>query len=86
MPALAERSWEKRGVVVLAALMGFTSWVVASISTWLVPVYVTAMVLIFVTPQAQHLGESEPGDPSGLAVSRDERKGPAPRKLAVPAP
>ena len=59
------------GIVVLAALMGLTSWVVASISTWLVPVYVTAMVLIFVFPQAPHLGEPEPaGEPAGVSADR----------------
>ena len=59
------------GIVVLAALMGLTSWVVASISTWLVPVYVTAMVLIFVIPQAPHLGEPEPaGEPAGVSADR----------------
>ena len=59
------------GTVVLAALMGLTSWVVASISTWLVPVYVTAMVLIFVIPQAQLLGEPEPaGEPAGVSADR----------------
>ncbi len=50
------------GIVVLAALMGLTSWVVASVSTWLVPVYVTAMVLIFVMPQVQHLEEPDSVD------------------------
>ena len=51
--------------------MGLTSWVVASISTWLVPVYVTAMVLIFVFPQAPHLGEPEPaGEPAGVSADR----------------
>jgi hypothetical protein len=40
-------------MVALAGLMGLTSWVVASVATWLVPVYVTAMVLIFVTPRPQ---------------------------------
>ena len=59
------------GIVVLAALMGLTSWVVASISIWLVPVYVTAMVLIFVTPQVQHLGEPElAGEPAGVSADR----------------
>ena len=59
------------GIVVLAALMGLTSWVVASISTWLVPVYVTAMVLIFVFPQVQHLGEPGPaGEPAGMSADR----------------
>ncbi len=59
------------GIVVLAALMGLTSWVVASISTWLVPVYVTAMVLIFVFPPVQHLGEPEPaGEPGGMSADR----------------
>ena len=41
------------GVIVLATLLGLTSWVVASISTWLVPVYVTAIVLIFVLPEPE---------------------------------
>ena len=59
------------GIVVLAALMGLTSWVVASISTWLVPVYVTAMGLIFVIPQVQLLGEPEPaGEPAGVSADR----------------
>ena len=47
------------GVMVLAVLMGLTSWVVASVSTWLVPVYVTAMVLIFVVPRAHHPEDRE---------------------------
>jgi len=50
------------GIVALAALMGLTSWVVASLSTWLVPVYVTAMVLIFVIPRVQRPGEPEQAD------------------------
>jgi len=59
------------GIVVLAALMGLTSWVVASISTWLVPVYVTAMVLIFVMPQVQHLEEPEPAsEPAHVSAER----------------
>ncbi|WP_165227103.1 hypothetical protein [Aquisphaera insulae] len=40
------------GIVALAILMGLTSWVVASVSTWMVPAYVTAMVLIFAIPRA----------------------------------
>ena len=59
------------GIVVLAALMGLTSWVIASISTWMVPVYVTAMVLIFVIPQVQHLGEPEQAsEPAGVSTDR----------------
>ena len=59
------------GIVVLAALMGLTSWVVASISTWLVPVYVTAMVLIFVIPRVPHPGEPGPaGEPAGVSADR----------------
>jgi len=51
--------------------MGLTSWVVASISTWLVPVYVTAMVLIFVMPQVQHLEEPEPdGERAEVSTER----------------
>jgi hypothetical protein len=41
------------GMVMLTGLLGLTSWVVASVSTWLVPVYVTVMVLIFVTPRPE---------------------------------
>ena len=49
--------------------MGLTSWVIASISTWLVPVYVTAMVLIFVMPQFRHLEEPEPtGEPADVSA------------------
>jgi len=51
--------------------MGLTSWVVASISTWLVPVYVTAMVVIFVMPQVQHLEEAQPGgEPADVNTER----------------
>jgi hypothetical protein len=41
-------------VLGLVALTAVTSWVVASISVWLVPVYMTAMVLIFAAPRATH--------------------------------
>jgi hypothetical protein len=41
------------GILVLAGLMGLTSWVVASLSSWLVPVYVTAMILIFILPRGR---------------------------------
>jgi hypothetical protein len=59
------------GLVVLAALMGLTSWVVASISTWMVPVYVTAMVLIFVIPQVHHQGEQErASEPVGVSADQ----------------
>jgi hypothetical protein len=59
-------------MVVLAGLMGLTSWVVASVSTWLVPVYVTAMVLIFVIPRAQHPEDAErDGDNRALDVGED---------------
>ena len=37
----------------LAALMGSTTWAVALVSIWLVPVYLLLMVLIFATPQAE---------------------------------
>ena len=60
-PALGAKADEGRselfrtlGIVALAVLMGLTSWVIASVSTWMVPAYVTAMVLIFATPRAPH--------------------------------
>jgi hypothetical protein len=46
------------GVVVLVGVMSLTSWVIASLSIWLVPVYVAAMVLILVVPRSAHLRES----------------------------
>jgi len=61
------------GILVMAVLMGLTGWVVASISTWLVPVYVTVMVLIFVAPRVHYLegGErtgTEPEDCTDHAI------------------
>jgi hypothetical protein len=52
-------------MVVLAGLLGLTSWVVASVSTWLVPVYVTAMALIFVMPRAERPPGLGPLDDKG---------------------
>jgi len=37
----------------LALLMCLTTWVVASVAAWVVPVYLALMVLIFVTPRNQ---------------------------------
>ncbi len=51
-------------LVALAVLMGLTSWAVASISVWMVPIYVTTMVLIFVVPRAQGLHEPAPAFPA----------------------
>jgi len=57
------------GIITLAILIGATSWAVASLSTWLVPVYVTGMVLIFALPRPQPAGSREPvnhaGEPGG---------------------
>lgn len=44
--------WGRLGTTLgLVGLTAVTSWVVASISVWLVPVYVGAMVLIFAAPR-----------------------------------
>ena len=49
--------WQPRRIVIrtgLAVLIGLTTWAVASVSAWMVPVYLAVMVLIFVTPQKEH--------------------------------
>jgi len=74
------------GIVVLAALMGLTSWVVASISTWLVPVYVTAMILIFAMPQIQHLEEPEPADELADVSAERVSKASSPARLGPDSP
>lgn len=82
------------GMVVLAGLLGLTSWVVASVSTWLVPVYVTAMALIFVIPRAERPPGSGPlgdkGEPDldkgqGSEASGLASPDPAPRDAVVHA-
>ena len=61
------------GMVMLAGLLGLTSWVVASVSTWLVPVYVTAMALIFVIPRAERPQGSGPlGDKGEPDLDKDQ--------------
>lgn len=45
------RSGNVPAVLGLVALTAVTSWVVARISVWLVPVYMSAMVLIFAAPR-----------------------------------
>ncbi|QEH35933.1 hypothetical protein OJF2_44900 [Aquisphaera giovannonii] len=80
--------------------MGLTSWVIASVSTWMVPAYVTAMVLIFATPraprrdgekgeasEAQRDGAGSPADPGRPADAADRpRKGrKAPMRPRTPA-
>ena len=57
-------------VVALAGLIGLTSWAIATISTWLVPVYVTAIVLIFVIPHSQRAGGDN--DASHTCKLRDQ--------------
>jgi hypothetical protein len=83
-------------MVALAGLLGLTSWAVASVSTWLVPVYVTAMVFIFVSPRAQppegSQDEAAPGQPTaaeGLAEGASRPSSPTPprrsRRVDPPA-
>lgn len=51
-PGFDRARWGRRGATLgLVGLTAVTSWVVASISVWLVPVYVGAMVLIFAAPR-----------------------------------
>lgn len=55
------------GAAGLAGLTAVTSWVVSSISVWLVPVYIGAMVLIFAVPRTNSpkpAREDEAGEPS----------------------
>jgi hypothetical protein len=59
-------------VVALAGLMGLTSWVVALVSSWLVPVYATVMVLIFILPRARWL-EPEEQEGSDYALGVDTK-------------
>jgi len=60
-------------MVVLAGLLGLTSWVIASVSTWLVPVYVTVMALIFVIPRAERPPGSGPlGDKGEPDLDKDK--------------
>src|SRR4051812_29441441 len=64
------------GMVVLAGLLGITSWVVASVSTWLVPVYVTVMVFIFVSPRVEPPeGPRGVAGPGGPAAGEEPAKG-----------
>ena len=67
--------WQPRRIVIrtgLAVLIGLTTWAVASVSAWMVPVYLAVMVLIFVTPQKEHqLGVFGTG--SVQLVGNDER-------------
>ena len=73
------------GMVVLAGLLGLTSWVIASVSTWLVPVYVTAMALIFVIPRAERPQGSGPlGDKGEPDLDKD--KGSEASGLSSPDP
>ena len=44
-------TWAQVGLI---ALVGLTTWAVASVSLWWVPAYLALMVLIFVTPRGQH--------------------------------
>jgi hypothetical protein len=44
-------TWAQVGLI---ALVGLTTWAVASVSLWWIPAYLALMVLIFVTPRGQH--------------------------------
>lgn len=65
------RLWGMAGLVVLTAA---TSLVVATISIWLVPVYMAVMVLIFAAPRSNKPAESAPPpeSPAGSAPSSFE--------------
>lgn len=62
--------WGRLGATLgLVGLTAVTSWVVASISVWLVPVYVGAMVLIFAAPRknpTKPADETEAGESSSV--------------------
>jgi len=84
--------WRKlSGAAGLAGLTAVTSWVVSSISVWLVPVYIGAMVLIFAFPRTNDPNparEDESGEPmpdeQPPASSSVESKEPA--KVDAPSP
>lgn len=59
----------------LAGLMGLTSWVVARVSVWLVPVYLIVMTLIFALPRAPRPEASERAGGGDEEVS-DRAQGP----------
>jgi hypothetical protein len=61
------------GLVVLTAV---TSLVVATISVWLVPVYMTAMVLIFAAPRSSR--------PTGAATKAEETPAAPPKDVVPP--
>jgi len=74
--------WRKlSGTLGLVGLTAVTSWVVSSISVWLVPVYVGAMVLIFAVPRTNRPkpartdepGESSPGEDPIASASVEVR-------------
>jgi hypothetical protein len=44
----------------LVALVGLTTWAVASVSVWMAPAYLALMVLIFVTPLGRRPSKSAP--------------------------
>ncbi len=70
-------------VVALAGLIGLTSWAVASISTWLVPVYVTAIVLIFSLPQSNRAGGDDHASDTSRLRDQTNRAGKAQRPPRV---
>lgn len=75
------------GLVALAGLLGLTSWVVASVSTWLVPVYVTAMVFIFVSPRVESPeGSRGAGDTRQPAAGEEPARGARSPSRKVPPP
>jgi hypothetical protein len=88
-PSLERSSWlgsfqtqSALAVVGLAGLMGLTSWVVAWVSIWLVPIYLTTMVLIFAAPVTllvpvqRSAGSKGVGGNSDTESSKDRGQGP----------
>jgi hypothetical protein len=68
------RSANVPAIVGLVALTAVTSWVVARVSAWLVPVYMSAMVLIFAAPRTSRpkAAATVPEGPSTAPGAGDE--------------
>ncbi|MDG3005319.1 hypothetical protein [Paludisphaera mucosa] len=71
------------GLVGLAILTGVTSLVVATISIWLTPVYMAAMVLIFATPRPNRPAGSPATSPTAPASPPDDAATASPEAGAV---
>jgi len=75
------RSGNVPAIVGLVALTAVTSWVVARVSVWLVPIYMSAMVLIFATPRTNR-PKAEATVPEGPATAPDAGDQPTPDRDA----